>query len=269
MRLNVNGAVGGLPVSPIPPLLRKPSPQPPVEIDPYADLDDRDALDPLATPGFSGAGAASGHDRSPETSGSTDPHEAITPQVSADLTRWPSTGKRKPVPAIPESTPSPSHDDDALNEDAPPIPPVKDSSVSLPTVLSPLPQRDSTKVKNLVDVFNRNSQILSPSPKRDTVHSVVDAYNRDSMISTTSSDFEPTSELAYDKGSDEGERGKLGDGGITSGAVLAGGGEEEGVDKLAPPGPIFDLTPGREPSPARYRHGEPLQFGKWTGVLLE
>lgn len=32
-------------------------------------------------------------------------------------------------------------------------------------------------------------------------------------------------------------------------------------DDLHPP-PIFDLTPGREPSPARYKHGEPLHFGK-------
>lgn len=34
------------------------------------------------------------------------------------------------------------------------------------------------------------------------------------------------------------------------------------IDDTFPPPPIFDLTPGREPSPARYKHGEPLQFGK-------
>lgn len=32
-------------------------------------------------------------------------------------------------------------------------------------------------------------------------------------------------------------------------------------DEFVPP-PIFDLTPGREPSPARYKHGEPLHFGE-------
>jgi hypothetical protein len=37
---------------------------------------------------------------------------------------------------------------------------------------------------------------------------------------------------------------------------------EELKSPLHPPVPTFDLTPGREPSPMRYRHGEPLQFGK-------
>lgn len=41
-------------------------------------------------------------------------------------------------------------------------------------------------------------------------------------------------------------------------------GEEKGDEVLRPPAPemIFDVTPGREPSPARYKHGEPLHFGK-------
>lgn len=39
-------------------------------------------------------------------------------------------------------------------------------------------------------------------------------------------------------------------------------GEEDGVLRSRVPGMIFDLTPGREPSPARYKHGEPLNFGK-------
>jgi hypothetical protein len=37
---------------------------------------------------------------------------------------------------------------------------------------------------------------------------------------------------------------------------------------LEPPGMVFDLTPGREPSPARYRHGEPLQFGESGDVTV-
>lgn len=39
-------------------------------------------------------------------------------------------------------------------------------------------------------------------------------------------------------------------------------GEENGVLRSRVPGMIFNLTPGREPSPARYKHGEPLHFGK-------
>lgn len=39
-------------------------------------------------------------------------------------------------------------------------------------------------------------------------------------------------------------------------------GEEDGVLRSRVPGMIFDLTPGREPSSARYKHGEPLHFGK-------
>lgn len=39
-------------------------------------------------------------------------------------------------------------------------------------------------------------------------------------------------------------------------------GEKDGALRSRVPGMIFDLTPGREPSPARYKHGEPLHFGK-------
>lgn len=39
-------------------------------------------------------------------------------------------------------------------------------------------------------------------------------------------------------------------------------GEEDGVLRSQVPGMIFNLIPGREPSPARYKHGEPLHFGK-------
>jgi len=42
--------------------------------------------------------------------------------------------------------------------------------------------------------------------------------------------------------------------------------DDEARDEvLCPPdmsAPVFDLTPGREPSPARYRHGEPLEIGR-------
>jgi hypothetical protein len=34
--------------------------------------------------------------------------------------------------------------------------------------------------------------------------------------------------------------------------------------ELTPPALVFDLTPGREPSPARYKHGEPLQLGEFA-----
>lgn len=79
-----------------------------------------------------------------------------------------------------------------------------------------------------------STEISSPTPQQDTIHNIVGTDNRDSMLSASSTD-QPGSEALTDV-------------------------EEE--DMLAPPGPIFDLTPGREPSPARYRHGEPLQFGE-------
>lgn len=46
-------------------------------------------------------------------------------------------------------------------------------------------------------------------------------------------------------------------------STRGGVGSGQGEINLTPPklGPVFDLTPGREPSPARYKHGEPLQFG--------
>ncbi|BEI86684.1 hypothetical protein CcaverHIS002_0700300 [Cutaneotrichosporon cavernicola] len=129
---------------------------------------------------------------------------------------------------------------------------------------------------------NRNTahlaydEIVSPKPRmagdRDAIFSIVDHYgdqagshgtessssedvyggivNRDSVIEDTYTSERVNS--AYD--------------GIERNSVI----EEKyaaerlnsaySVDDTFPPPPIFDLTPGREPSPARYKHGEPLHF---------
>ncbi|OCF77681.1 hypothetical protein I204_01679 [Kwoniella mangroviensis CBS 8886] len=89
-------------------------------------------------------------------------------------------------------------------------------------------------------------ELLAPIPRRshrdtrDTIHGIVDQYNRDSM------DSEGVSEPL-----EEGDHSRFDD-----------SQEDTGEVGLEPPekGMIFDLTPGREPSPARYKHGEPLQF---------
>jgi hypothetical protein len=139
----------------------------------------------------------------------------------------------------------------------PPVPPVKDRSMS-PEVLAPRPRSGR---------------------QRDTIHDIMETYQRDSIMSgkTLSSEYDESDDTA--------------DYGRSTGAVphsteepfkpvqsqtkpISGGmmplGKElprssakgEGEEALVPPGPIFDLTPGREPSPARYKHGEPLQFGE-------
>lgn len=127
--------------------------------------------------------------------------------------------------------------------------------------------------------------MLAPSPRdgRDTIHNIVDTY-RDSDISTRS-DYDDTGRYSRfsserhqgeademyaseDEGggrysSDRDERGRLssevGDG-IEELASPISAGEGE---KLELPKPIFDITPTREPSPGRYRHGEALHFGKF------
>ena len=76
-------------------------------------------------------------------------------------------------------------------------------------------------------------EFVSPDSQRETIYNNLDVYNPDSILSS------PTS---YHSDSD-----------ITS--------DPDEHDYLPPPQPIFDLTPGRESSPARYKHGEPLEHG--------
>ncbi|GMK54845.1 hypothetical protein CspeluHIS016_0114310 [Cutaneotrichosporon spelunceum] len=129
---------------------------------------------------------------------------------------------------------------------------------------------------------NRNTahlaydEIVSPKPRmasdRDAIFSIVDHYgdqrgsqgtesstsdnayggiaNRDSVIEDTYASERVNS--AYD--------------GVERHSVIEDKYAAErvnsaySIDDTFPPPPIFDLTPGREPSPARYKHGEPLHF---------
>ncbi|WWC73405.1 uncharacterized protein I206_107372 [Kwoniella pini CBS 10737] len=112
-------------------------------------------------------------------------------------------------------------------------------------------------------------ELLQPTPRRnrdtrDTIHRIVDQYNRDFI----EPDLEPFEE-------DQGEKGYFDTDhqstlppvqeGIKEGRKSGDSRYEDyrsEISSLEPPekGMIFDLTPGREPSPARYKHGEPLHF---------
>jgi len=146
---------------------------------------------------------------------------------------------------------------------------------------------------------NREVGIVSPTPVhgngRDTIHRILDQYGRESVVSTGTRDSEyevppvppphdyasPTTTSMSVAGQSEGkvhpgsrERGESrpiqeNESGVLEQPLS----EEEGSgfepkhpgsggegSPLLPPPPMFDLTPGREPSPARYKHGEPLHF---------
>lgn len=114
----------------------------------------------------------------------------------------------------------------------------------------------------------REISIIAPIPTRDTIHGIVSQYaQRHSMVSydsrydddsqasiSMSTDISPNKSVGRSRG---------GEGDEDSGEDQF----EELKSPLHPPVPTFDLTPGREPSPMRYRHGEPLQFGKLAYAL--
>ena len=99
------------------------------------------------------------------------------------------------------------------------------SSASQPETLFAPPDPRST---------THRPEFISPYPQRDAIYNILDEYNRDSILSFSTSD-QSDSDAAS---------------------------EADEVDYLTPPQPIFDLTPGRESSPARYKHGEPLEHGE-------
>ncbi|WWC65566.1 uncharacterized protein I303_108184 [Kwoniella dejecticola CBS 10117] len=151
-------------------------------------------------------------------------------------------------------------------------------SPSQQTFTSSGPESESEQLRLSQSQEREGPELLQPTPRRshrdtrDTIHGIVDQYNRDSMGSPAASG----SEL---EAVDENERGYF-DTNHRGDLPPAHGGERmiTGMDdgrfddsplspdvaslSLEPPekGMIFDLTPGREPSPARYKHGEPLQF---------
>lgn len=105
--------------------------------------------------------------------------------------------------------------------------------------------------------------IVQPKPRsvgdRDAIFSIVDRYDRDDRDERDERDSRHTDNTAFSELSDAYD-------GVQRDSVIERTYASERVNSaysigedFAPP-PIFDLTPGREPSPARYKHGEPLHF---------
>ncbi|WVQ75289.1 hypothetical protein IAR50_004903 [Cryptococcus sp. DSM 104548] len=108
-------------------------------------------------------------------------------------------------------------------------------------------------------------ELHAPTPRRDrdTIHGIVAQYS--SSSSPTPSHPPPLPKDDKPRASEDSTAPSDTRGHRDSGKFSDATGEEvlEPVgDDLKPPekGVLFDLTPGREPSPARYRHGEPLHF---------
>lgn len=133
-----------------------------------------------------------------------------------------------------------------------PIPPVQTSRGPLPPLppaaakraLPPTPQQPS----------EYQQELIQPRPRqhsdRDAIASIVDGYGRDSVADDVYGGLQRDSIFSQTYASERGDS-------MYDPRESTDGGY---VEDLPPPGPIFDLTPGREPSPARYKHGEPLQF---------
>jgi hypothetical protein len=118
-----------------------------------------------------------------------------------------------------------------------------------------------------IPALQREIPIIAPKPTRDTIHKIVSQYaQRNSMVSYDSryDDDSQASILDPSPGKTNKTRAS------TDTEEEEGGGDqfEELKSPLQPPVPTFDLTPGREPSPMRYRHGEPLQFGELSSPLF-
>jgi hypothetical protein len=127
-----------------------------------------------------------------------------------------------------------------------PSPPRSDNPLPEPT--TPPPAR--TSYDGLVSPRPR------PAGERDALSSIVDRYDN------------PESELLYQRESQVTDTtdGDAYDGVVRESYIERTFASERAnsaysiEDDLRPPAPVFDLTPGREPSPARYKHGEPLHF---------
>lgn len=146
--------------------------------------------------------------------------------------------------------------------------------------------------KNGPSSFDIPLQIRAPTPRRerDTIHGIVAQYAESHSDIVNEGTVSQGSRGTYDTHLDEtkrvdsarpsfyggtmdneagqyngflGERDGDGDRETDRDGETETEGEGEGDEVLRPPAPemIFDLTPGREPSPARYKHGEPLHFG--------
>ena len=176
---------------------------------------------------------------SPETSGS-DAEVVVTPRDKGDVQRWPSENRKPAVPVkscgsiegLRDESPVRDHGQNGYDH----------RSSGYITIRGSLKSETEVPVPY---VYQRSTprEILQPSPRRDTIHNIVDTY-RDSSFTTSSDLDESEVPSRHDPDAFYTSRFK--------------------EDDLVPPtlGPVFDLTPGREPSPARYKHGEPLQRGE-------
>ncbi|WVF68828.1 hypothetical protein IAT40_003601 [Kwoniella sp. CBS 6097] len=258
---NGNGQNLGLPVSPHPPA-RHGSPNP----------TGAGVVDPQHTP-------PQDHDYAHEVQIDQATPRAGPPERQRSI-------KRKAVPGAVPSQDPPISDDDATFE--PLSPTSQDSRFTYSS--DHQDESDFNREQGRYDRYD-NPELLHPTPRReiqiqprDTIHGIVDQYehNRDSSMTVESDpDLEPVVEEErddegyFDQGHgymtstmsnrrmSEDSRFDDVDGSQHEVAEVSGdGGAGAGHATLEAPekGMLFDLTPGREPSPARYKHGEPLQF---------
>ena len=289
----------GLPVSPHPPG-RQPSPAPPRQVVSPGHLTPcAQQSDPAAH--------NMGLTHSPETSGSDAEVEAVTPRAGAEVQRW-GSGRRKPVPSIEAEIMEelgdgrrPSQD---MDRSEGPIPPVKDRAQA-GELLAPSPRWQRDTITGIVDGY-RDSVVTTGTAQTAGTASMTDGTERrSSEMEESEVSFAQEQETEYksrfkgDGFAAEGSPYKLPrkdeiarQSQTAQGLGLETGGldvrddddeeeehlveeerDEEARDEMLDlpkmSGPVFDLTPGREPSPARYRHGEPLQFGERLQGSLE
>ena len=233
---------------------------------------------------------------SPETSGSD--IEAVTPR-GPDIVRW-GSGRRKPVPTLdhnrghhPEagleddghSHGRMSYDSERSDKSEAPVSPLKDRPIL--EVLSPRPQRDT--IHSLVDTYGDSGSEREEDDRpvyRDPNDAIRYKYQLGASDTGRSSTGYagmagllglpvapaipavpalPATSTIPNKAGAAGPLGysAFGTHESVDDPTRGGVGDGQGEMNLTPPklGPVFDLTPGREPSPARYKHGEPLQFG--------
>jgi len=206
----------------------------------------------------------------------TSPVSPTYPQISSAHARHELMGYDSEAPSVHDQSAS-HRTTEGGNRDVPQdLPPLRYTQgrslrhaqgASLETLGKALPATPPQGIRR-GDQIDDQSEILAPHPRRDrdTIHHIVDQYGdsdreeghvnpypqlRTSTISTASSEWDASDSAAS-------VRRYSGDGEVVDGMEDGG----EGGEVLMPPGPIFDLTPGREPSPGRYKHGEPLQLGE-------
>jgi hypothetical protein len=135
---------------------------------------------------------------------------------------------------------SPSEDTYSSQGGSSPAPPL---ASSIPNAIPETPTHSYGRKRQLVPATPEDElvtpHVLTPRPTRDTIHHIVDQYGDE--------------DSAEEEEEEEGHPSRIS---IISAST---------VDSDVPqPKMVFDLTPGREPSPARYKHGQPLPLGEFT-----